>query len=275
MERIVNAIKRYAPEGIEFVDTDEEADLAIIYAYAHRRKVGWRTERLTAAGKKYAIVQTAIRSTRNPNTEDWMYIWKDAELVWSYYNLKQLAINDIQPKMKDPRHMWLSRKVDFNFYYAPLGVDPEVFKEVRDDRTYSIIFGENRDECSTQIIEATMRAGYAGFMLGSGISDQELVKKYSRSKFVSGLRRKEGFELPVIEGLLCGAIPIVFDRPETRHWFEDLAVFISEESSEELVKSLEYILRDSFNIDWKHKKRIVKERFNWETIIKGFWERIL
>jgi hypothetical protein len=261
MERIVNAIKRYAPEEIEFVDTDEEADLVIIYAYAHRRKVGWRTQRLTAQGKKYAIVQTSIRSTRNPGTEDWLYIWEDAQVVWSYYNLTKLLLEDRIEGFK------------FNFYYAPLGVDSKVFKEVP-TRENLIIYGENRDECSNQVIEAIMLSGYSGFMLGTGITDQELVKKYSQSKFVCALRHKEGFELPVIEGLLCGATPIVFDRPETRKWFDGLAIFIDEGNHKQIVNSLKMIF-DNPSVVTEEQKQLVRQRFNWETIIKGFWERIL
>jgi hypothetical protein len=264
MQRIVDAFKKYSPRSIEFVSSENEADLVIIYAYGHRRKHWWRAERLLSEGKKYAVVQLAIRSTRNPGTQDWLQLWNHAQLVWSYYDLTQLLLEDNITKID-------------NFYYAPLGVDSEVFKDLGVDRIYTIANLNNRDECVNEVKEAAY--GYV-FQLGRGINEDELVYGYNQSKFVSGLRRKEGFELPVIEGLLCGAKPIVFDRPETRQWFDGLALFINEGSHKEVVNELRAVFSGtirSFPNQWPtdKDKELVKQRFNWDTIIKGFWERII
>ena len=98
---------------------------------------------------------------------------------------------------------------------------------------------------------------------------------FSQCQFVSGLRRIEGFELPVLEGALCGARPIVFDQPHYKHWFKDFAVFIGEGSREEVIDSLESVFRIGAIPVSENEKALIRERFNWYKIIRGFWERIL
>ena len=91
-------------------------------------------------------------------------------------------------------------------------------------------------ECKNEILLAAEGLGKKVFQLGSGentdtitysnnADDKTLAKYYSQCEFVSGLRRIEGFELPVIEGLLCGARPICFDIPDYRHWFDKLGFY--------------------------------------------------
>ncbi len=262
MQRIADALKKYAPAGIEFVDNEKEADLSIIYAYGHRRKQWCRASKLLSEGKKYAVIQLALRSTPNPGTVDWIQLWQDAELVWSYYDLLTLLeVDGIKgfPSSK--------------FYHAPLGVDSDKFKDLGLKRIYTIVNLNNRDESVNEVKEA---ADGNVFQLGQGVSEEELIKGYNQSKFISGLRRKEGFEMPVIEGMLCGARPIVFSRPETHQWFEDLAIFISEGSHDQVVRDLSSIFEIYDGVKPDEKAiQLVKQRFNWETIIKGFWERII
>jgi hypothetical protein len=271
ISRIENAFKRYSPSNIEFVNTEDEADFVIIYAYGQRRKIWWRVCRLLQQGKKYAIVQTAIRSTTNPRTQDWLQIWNNAELVWSYYDLPKLC-------QEDGIFHWLQGAIDEspygNFYHAPLGVNSQVFKEIKMDggRDMTIAYGGNRNESVDEIVEACHGTGYR---LGQGLTDEQLAKVYSSCEFVSGLRKVEGFELPVIEGLLCGARPIIYDRQHYRNWFSDFALRINEEDSKKIrINQLEDIFkRGAKTVSWEEKE-LVKKRFNWETIIKGFWENI-
>ena len=108
-----------------------------------------------------------------------------------------------------------------------------------------------------------------------GMSDQKLAEKYSACEFVAGLRKKEGFELPVIEGLICGARPIVFARPHYRKWFNDLAEFIPERSRDYIIEDLTYLFKKGARPISKEEKQIALERFNWETIVKKFWKAIL
>lgn len=274
ISRVITALKRYMPKKYELVDGKENADLVVVCAYGHRRHLKYYTERLLAQKKKYAVVQLCLRSTPNPKTEDWISIWKKAQLVWSYYDLPKLCKED-------------KNKSKFNFYYAPLGADAKVFKETLHWRKF-IIAGTGSgsrfsDECKNEVISAAKNVARNVFQLGygpryenvaysNGMDDDLLARYYSQCEFVSGLRKIEGFELPVIEGLLCGARPICFDRPDARHWFGKLAEFIPEDNNvSESIRKL--FVKRAKPVSAKEKK-YVKIHFDWEKICKGFWQNL-
>lgn len=273
IHRVVNAIKKYAPSGVEFVKSEDEADLVILYVYGFRRRTKYYIDRLHEKEKKHAIIQLSIRSTPNPKTEDWIPIWEKAELVWSYLNLPELCNED-------------GIKANFNFYYAPLGVDSKIFKETKSRRKFIIANtgtgSRFSDECKNEVISAARTLGKNIFQLGygprsdvaysNGMDDKMLANYYSRCEFVSGLHKVEGFELPVIEGLLCGARPICFDRPHYRHWFDKLAEFIPEDDN--ITDNVRKIFQKGAKPVTDKEKKYVKNHFNWEKIIEGFWQTL-
>ncbi len=273
IHRIVNAVKKYAPSRVEFVKNEDEADLLILYVYGFRRHTKYRIDRLHKKGKKHAIIQLCIRSTPNPNTLSWIPLWEKAEVVWSYYDLRKLCKQD-------------GNKAKFNFYYAPLGVDSEIFKETKYKRKFVIANtgtgSRFSNECKNEVISAARTLGKNIFQLGygarsdvaysNGMDDKMLAIYYSACEFVSGLHRVEGFELPVIEGLLCGARPICFDRPHYRHWFDKLAEFIPEEG--DIVDSVRKVFEKGAKPVTDKEKEYVKTHFDWKKITKGFWQRL-
>jgi glycosyltransferase involved in cell wall biosynthesis len=107
-----------------------------------------------------------------------------------------------------------------------------------------------------------------------GISDCELATHYHRTEWVSGLRHVEGFELPVLEGLCCGARPIVFDRPDMTHWYGDYAAFVPECHGPELVEVLTDILRHVPVPVSAEERAEVARRFDWGVIARGFWAQL-
>jgi hypothetical protein len=256
ISRLETAFKKYS-KGVEFVSREKEADLVIIYAYGQRRKVDKRIKWILERGQKYVMVQLAVRSTANPKTEDWIPFWEKAEQVWGYYDLMALAQED-------------DNYPEFNFYYAPLGVDADLFQDKQVKRIYKVMVGDNRDESVNECVRAAK--GEVSH-LGIDVEDEHLALHYSQCQYVSGLRRKEGFEMPVIEGLLCGARPICYDKPHFRHWFEGLAEFIPEAHPEEVVKSLETIFAKSPRPVSEAEKLWVKGYFDWDKIIEGFWRQ--
>lgn len=258
ISRISDALIKYAPEKIEFVDDVEDADLVVVYVYGHRRKIWWHTSRLKDAGKKYIIVQLVVRSTRNPNVSDWKDIWEGAEFVWSYYDLNRYCAED-------------NIKIDFNFYHAPLGIDKDVFKETPTKRINKIVIGDNRDE---SVNECVLAAKGKVFRLGKGITDDDLAKVYSASQFVSGLRRTEGFEMPVLEGLMCGARPICYDRPHYREWFGDHVEYIQEAEPKQVIATLIGLFSQGPREVGNREKVEIIVKFSWEKICTGFWEKI-
>lgn len=259
ISRIEAALKKYASERVEFVDNEKSADLVIIYAYGQRRKVEKRIKWVLERGQKYAIVQIALRSTANPDTRDWIPMWEKAKLVWSYYPLRTWAHDDgFEPI--------------FNFYYAPLGVDSDLFRNLHiSDKSYKAVVGDSRDESVSEVIRA---AKGNVFHLGTGLTDEEVMAGYNISEFVSGLRRKEGFEMPVLEGLLCGARPICYDQPHYRHWFDGLAEFIPESHPEEVTEALRKLFAAGARPVTDKEQEWTRNRFNWQPIVEGFWSKL-
>lgn len=259
IQRIVDALKKYAPKDVEFTNHEKSADVVVIYAFGQRRKIEKRIKWIRERGQRYAMVQIALRSTANPDTRDWIPLWDMARVVWSYYPLMHWSDDDGYEPV-------------FNFCYAPLGVDPEVFQELKVPKKYHMVIGENRDESVRECVKA---AQGLVFQLGAGISDVELASVYSQSEFVSGLRRKEGFEMPVLEGLLCGARPICYDKPHYRYWFGDLAEYIPEASPEEVIKSLTALIDEGPRPVTDQEKQLVRTKFAWEPIVEKFWKKAL
>lgn len=272
--RITDAFKKRLPKAHSLADSKNEADFVIVISYGHRRKIQKYIDSILAENKKYAVIQLSVRSTSNPGTSDWMPIWHNAELVYSYLDLPEYCKED-------------GVRADFNFYRAPLGVEPEVFEKTARQRNFLIAStGSGKPwnkECKNEIVLASKNLGKKIFQLGPGentdritysnnASDKDLAEFYSQCEFVSGLRRIEGFELPVIEGLLCGARPICFDTPNFRFWFKSVAEFIPENSS--IHENLNKIFIRSAKPVTEAQKRYVKTHFNWDTIIKNFWKKL-
>lgn len=257
--RIADAFKRYSPKNISFVDSEDKADFVILYAHGQRRKVWWKASRLIKENKDYAVVQLCLKSTTNPSVSDWLPIWNGAKIVWSYYNLSNLCWNN-------------QISYDFNFYHAPLGVDSTLFEDLGRERVYKILTGTHRKESLDETREALKKVGGIG-ITPNKLSDQALVLMYNECEYVSGLRKIEGFEMPVIEGLLCGARPICFDRKHYRNYFGDLVEYIPETDSE-IVKNLVKIFKKKPRPVTDEEKELVKVKFSWENIIKGFWKKL-
>lgn len=275
--RVTQALIKYKPDWVEIVDSEYEADLVILHVIGRQDQVTNQAWKLNVQDKDYAVIQYAIRSTMRPETLGWMPLWRHAKVVWSYYDLPELVAED----------GILEKEAYFDFYHSPLGVD-EIFKSSGSEKKF-IIATSGQSYLTESVKECAVAAkafGFDVFHLGNelrregivcktGISDLNLADMYSQSYYVSGLRRIEGFELPAAEGLLCGARPIMFDKPHYRQWFDGLAIFIPELSREQTEKNIKTIFKDQFGLPVTDEE-IEKARklFNWETIIAGFWRKL-
>lgn len=282
IRRVRDALVKYAPPSVEVVQRPQDADLEIIHVIGRHDSVKARIDALRVKNKPYAMIQYCLRSTMNPKVQDWIDMWKGATLVWSYYNLAEMYVQDYRETPD---------QLPFHFFYAPLGVDGEVFTDMNfyaDPPEFVIgassqhALSESARECAFAAKEVGRKMFFLGHELRRGkdivcetnLTDEELAQRYSECEFVSGLRRFEGFELPVVEGLLCGARPIVFDRPEMRHWFGEFAEFIPEESREKVIESLVKLFKKGANPVSEAEKAIARVRFNWDIIIRGFWLKV-
>jgi D-inositol-3-phosphate glycosyltransferase len=286
MARVSDALAEYTPtpipneaESIYIVNNVPEADLVVLHVVGEEGIT--EAAKLKAAGKKYAVIQYCLRSTQKPNTAHWFETWNNAECVWSYYDLKQLMSEDgISEENQN----------QIAFFYAPLGVDTDSFRHWASvPKKYTILTSGYvaETECVKEASEAVKTVQGKMYHLGPklineshvtsvvGIDDDTLSQAYSRSKYVAGLRRTEGFELPAAEGLLCGARPICFDRPHYRKWFDDFAIFIKEGSPEDVTAQLTTLFQTEYAPVREDEIARAAMRFHWPTIIGGFWQKIL
>ncbi len=285
INRISKALIKHTPPGIEIVYDESEADMVIFYAHGLRKKIWWAATKLLDKGKKFAVIQLCVRTTQNPKTDDWLKIWEKASLVYSYYKLPVLCAED-------------GNQANFNFLHGPLGVDAEAFKETKSERKYLIgIHSKGWSRESLRDVWAAAQA-VGGTVLNfnnalkghdkgidyvgdintgdSAKDDRILASYYSQCKYVSGLRRVEGFEMPVLEGLMGGARPVCFDVDCYRTWFDGFAEFISDEGgSAKIIPNLVEVLKNEPKPVSDEEKAKAAEKFNWETIAHGFWERLI
>ena len=234
-------------------------------------------EECRARGQQYVMIQYCLRSTQKPNTADWFQLWEDALLVWSYYDLAQLAFED---------SLMISTE---NLYCSPLGVDHDVFRySPQPPRFLMMTSGYVAEtEGVREVEEATRLVGASMFHLGPaldlaghvvskhGILDAELSRIYGSCEFVAGLRRCEGFELPAAEGLCSGARPILFDRPHYRKWYGQWGVFIPEESHTDVVNSLLQVFARGYQSVTAEEAAEAALWFDWGRIIRELYRRVM
>ena len=258
--RVARALEAYAPSGVRCVPTWAGADLVLI----HTIGITGMAE-ACASVKDYAIFQYCLK-TGGGSADEWHEVWCGARLVSSYYDL------------------------DFGegvaFHRTPLGVDTDVFRPCTCAPQFLVgTSGYVADqECLGEW--GVVAAGRGHFHLGpdgvvgapgvtyaNGVPDGELAKRWSRCRFVSGLRRVEGFELPAYEGLACGARPIMFDREDARHWMGEHAYYIRE--SAPIVAQLQQIVQVPPVPVSEAERQWVKDTFSWARFAAEWWARVL
>lgn len=278
MTRVARALTEYAPLHVQITKNPIDADLVMLHVIGYHEAVK-DIDLLVKRGQQFGIIQYCLRSTEKPSTASWAPIWAEAQVVWSYYDLRGATEEDALFIDAEP-----------NWYISPLGVDTRVFYPVQPprEREFTILTSGYvaESECVNEAATAVHRVGGYQFHLGPnlnfngtrvrhelGISDQQLADVYRSSQFVAGLRRGEGFELPAAEGLLCGARPILFDRSHYRRWYDGFAEFIPEGSPDEVTDALEALFRKGPRPVSHAELLAARDVFDWETLVSGFWEK--
>jgi hypothetical protein len=298
LQRIADALYNYRPEWAIPVDHEDEADLVIIYVIGRRDHVQRQVERLLSTNRQYAIIQCCLRSTMKPHVRGWEWVWAGAKCVWSYYDLEQAVRNDYEGLNPGSDFQVQQFREHVNFYHAPLGADAKVFRDPfvserwndmpHNGRNITVItsghsrLSESVRECwlaAEEVQGSVIHLGPlkppAHGMSVTNVTDAELAVHYSASQFVSGLRRTEGFELPAVEGLLCGCRPILFRTPDYLRWYEPWGEFIHEGTRQEVVDQLVELFKRGARPVTETERAEAAMRFNWETIIGGFYERLI
>lgn len=265
MFRVARALRRYAPANMQFVSA-KEADFHVLHVIGNDA-IPYVEERQNL---RYAVVQYCYTTA---GSGQWNTLWDRADVVWSYYDLPH-------PKL----------------YRAPLGLD-DAFRVPQEYRVRTIgimtsgyVAGPGAEAIEEVYLAASRLNQYVvhlgpmpiGFLhppngnwqTVNGISDSTLAEFYTGSKWVSGLRHVEGFELPALEGLACGARPILFNREDMHTWYDDYAEFIPECHGEELVAHLVEVMKNDPKPVTAIERIKILQQFNWEPIVEGFWERV-
>jgi len=266
MFRVSDALKKHAPADVEFVN-EKDAELCVLHVVS-LDAIPHVQER---PDLNYAVIQYCYASA---GEGWWNPLWDHAKTVMSYYDLPHSKL-----------------------YLTPLGIDPIFRSDYQHSgrgigvMTSGYVTGPGA-EAIQEVHTAAERVGREVVHLGPmpvgfkpqpitnwrmihGVSDLMLANHYRHAQYVSGLRHIEGFELPVIEGLACGARPIVFDREDMHRWYDEHAVFVPECHGEELVQHLvEVLSKDPVPVTEAERTKVL-QRFDWEPIVKGFWERVL
>jgi hypothetical protein len=274
MHRVRDALVSRAPQEVTFVKEPMQADVRFIEA------IGADAMAEALPGQAHVYLQYCMASAGG-TPDAWKRAFKAAALVASYLDIPNTVGGG-----------------DFNFMRMPLGVSSpfvEFYDADRATRPYAVLTSGyvaiQPGEAIAACYEAASSLGMRTYHLGpqepagmpptrphlwhaeDGISDGELAEAYANSRFVSGLRWVEGFELPALEGALCGAVPIMFDLPCYRHWFEGIARFVQPDQAT-LHHQLALILRDGTDPVPAHKRALLEMRHSWDYIASQFWSRV-
>jgi hypothetical protein len=264
MLRVSKALAKYAPPEVTIVDHPNKADVQVLHIISY--------EGLPAAGREYVTIQYCFKSAGG-SRDQWNEFWRRNRFVWSYYNLD----------------------TPVPFYFAPLGVEGATFDILgasprRSVMTSGYVSGPGAEPIEDLALAAE-ETGLSNIHIGPqyikgmsfypkawknylDISDEKLVSLYNQSLWVSGMRHVEGFEMPIIEGLACGARPIAFYREDMLHWYDGHVVFVPEVNGKELREILVKMLQSPPVPVTMDERKTIVTKFNWETIANGFWQQM-
>lgn len=278
--RIAQAMTATVPGWARVTQDPVQADVQVLQVVS-------LDARRSIKAPRYAVIQLAQQDEHRHGTRKkivvpenfnpWEAVWSRALAIWSTVDIG--------------KH--LDGRSAAHLYHAPLGVDLGVFKPSGVARDIGVITSghSNFEEAIEEAAQAAHRSGLTVVHLGpyevtgmatqvpgwsaiNSISDNELAALYSRALWVSGLRYTEGFELPVLEGLACGARPICFDTPSNRDDFWDHAVYVPHGREDQLVRHLSAVLARPPQPVTPEELQQVADRYDWELLATGFWQAL-
>lgn len=271
MYRINKNMRRFAPEWVTFTEDRDKAELQIL-------DIIGRGSLEYLYKDNYIILQHCFLSSDDSSRETWLPVFAKAKLVATYMNLPQLIGSN-----------------SFNFHRIPWGADSEIFYKTDTEKIHTILTTgyvastESINEVYDALKSTLGNMVHIGsdFKLGhnykhfENISDESLTSLYNKSYYVSGLRKMEGFELPILEGLLCGTRGICYNKEHYSHWFGDLVEYVEEDDyatlgiySNNTKEQLEKIFSSPYRSVTNEEIEFIKNKFSWKTIFDGFWKEV-
>lgn len=208
-------------------------------------------------------------------------VQKQTEFLSKHYFLKANALTTISFKVKNDLSQFYNKKIHviYNpikdvyfdekikknniFFYVGRVFDPvKRFSLVRESLSKIKDGEKNIKICG---LKDPKFGNYLGI-----IKDQQLNELYNSSKYVLLPSMAEGLGLPMIEGMICGAIPITCSDNLTAKEFSP-PDFICEPNAQSIVNKIEELEKD-----YKEKRRIAlklgkkyKIQFDKKNIVKN------
>lgn len=260
--RISKAFHDYSPEWVEWTDFAHcDTYMVNIVGGGEIQEI----EKGLAHNKKLLLVQHTYFTGGD---YDWLQYWKQALLTISFHDLKHYFPNE-----------------QFNFYATPWGADSKLFSRLA-LRKYRKVFTTGHvaeTEDIDKLYEACKNTKNTMYHTGNNfefgeyykylkyMSDPDLNVTLNSVQYVSCLREIEGFEMMGVEGLFCGARPIVPNLP-TYRWYKDHAVFV--DTTTDVVKQLESILNIVPKEPDGYEMSEIKKKFEWKNIIRNIFDTL-
>ena len=211
----------------------------------------------------------------HPNIE------KQTELLVKNFLLKADAVSVISIKVKRDLSKFFDKKI--HVIYNPIK-DVHFDEKVKKNNMFLYVGRANDPvkriklikECIILMPEhiknikicGTENPGFGNYL--GIISDAKLNKLYNSSKFVLLPSKSEGIGLPMIEGMICGTIPITCSDNLTAKEFSPLE-FICEPNAQSIVNKIEELDKE-----YENKRKIAlkmgekyKIQFNKKNIAKN------
>lgn len=175
-------------------------------------------------------------------------IEKQTKLLIENFLIKADSITTISYKVQKDLHKFLNKKIEV--IYNPIK-DVFLDKNIKKENTF-IYVGRANDpikrislvkealsEINNYINEIKIcgseNPGFGKYL--GVVSDIELNKLYNSSKFIMLTSKAEGLGLPMIEGMICGSIPITCSDNLTAKEFSPLD-FICEPNAKSLINKI-------------------------------------
>ena len=208
---------------------------------------------------------------------------KQTESLVKYFLLKADAVTVISFKVKNDLGKFLNKKIEV--IYNPI---KDVFhdKDIKKDNTFLYVGRANDPVKRINLVKESLLKIKDGIkkikICGSEdpsfgnylgiIADSELNKLYNSSKFVLLPSKAEGIGLPMIEGMICGAIPITCSDNLTAKEFSP-SEFICEPNAQSIVNKIEEL-----NKEYESKRKIalkMGEKYKIQFDKKNIAENII
>ncbi len=258
--RISEALHKYSPDWVEWVGSESNSEVNIIHEVGGG-EIKPIVDSLTS-GKKTIIVQHTYYTS---GYDKWDELWEKANLTISFHNLPDYT------------------NKNFNFLASPWGYEPSIFfdKHFKKERaifaTGHVAETEHLHDVflACQETNTTMYHTGEDFKWGGKyvhlpyMDNDKYSNLLNKVMYVSCLRDIEGFEMAGIEGLACGAIPIVLALP-TYRWYKKCALFI--DSAYNVKNQLVNIL--SMNNYLVNFREDFENTFQWYYIITNIFNKI-